>query len=294
MLSLMVRFMAKMTSAARWRKLAGQALLNSLPNTPYNPPKELLPDPTLSPSWGERLRDIFPAGFESNSNSIKRDHFTFTPYYLHDILTRNSANNGHVEQTIVKSAWYGKQTRSTARHEFIVLQVEDLAIPGLQNFIALDRNQSSETTSPQGGVAKVSTVSSGTDAADAFRVSYDGDLDRFLHKCKLTPYLELERIEFPSDKALRLLDLVTLVLHVSDQHPQYKALDTNCYWFTGLIWECMREMRPTAAHQVCLAGKRGRIGFVRCIPNRVQVRNVVREAYRRHVRVLKLLSLALN
>lgn len=152
-----------------------------------------------------------------------------------------------------------------------MLQVGDTKIPNLDNFIALDRNQGTPTSS-----SNVS-ASSRSNASDAFRVSYDGDLHRFLRECQLTDYLKLEQIHFQANEPLLLLDLVTLVAHISEHHPIYSPVDTNCYWYTGLVWECMRKMRPKASHVVHVEGQKGRIAFARVIPNPVQVWSILRE-----------------
>lgn len=146
-----------MNGAARWRKITNHPLfsplLNVLSDPPHNPSpnsspntspnaspnllqsQDALPNPSPDSLPGppltrvERLRDIFPPGLEGSMASIKRPPHTFAPHYLHDILSSQDGGNRHVERTIVKSAWYGKQKKS-AMHEFILIQVEHLAIPG--------------------------------------------------------------------------------------------------------------------------------------------------------------------
>lgn len=240
---------------------------------PQDPPPEPSPTPQPSspPRQPERLYDIFPAGLGSNSTSIRGKFFPITPFHLHDIFDRHRGNP-HATNTVIKSAWYGKQTRS-ARHEFIVVLVEDLAIPGLKNCMAIDRNQNRTPAK----VPNVTAASSSATASDLFRISYNGDLNQLLLESQLTPHYMLERISFQSNEPLPLFNLVALVCHISNQYPTYHPVDANCYWFTGLIWECIRKMRPTAQHEVHLQGRRGQFACVRSIPNALQVNNVLRQ-----------------
>lgn len=231
----------------------------------HNPPKRRNP----TEAWRNRLLDIFPLGLESTSGGV-RAPYTFAAHYLRDLFIHNRGNQ-YAERTIVKSAWYGKQVKY-ARHEFIVVHVEDPEIEGLKNCLAIERTQDN----PAGTLL---TAFSSPPAKDTFKIAYDGDLKRLLRDSHLTPHLELEEISFLSDEPLHLRELVTLVHIVSDGHQTYNLVDTNCYWFTTLIWECMRKMRPTANHRSFpqSARKKGRIGAVRLIPNPIQVRNVLQE-----------------
>lgn len=244
-----------------------------------NPPRALSPeltrDPThrRSPRRIARLREIFPPGLDPRPRSKRIEQpYTFSPEQLREIFSDyHSSGDPRGERVIVKSAWYGKQTKG-ALHEFIVIQVEDLMIPGLNNWIALDRNQGFPAST-------AFTRFLNTLAWDAFRVSYDGGLDYLLRDSQLTPYLQLEEIYFQPNEPLLLLDLVELVSHVSDRYPRYRIFGTNFLWFAGLIWECILQMRPTAKHEVQLRGPRGRLGFLRSNPNPLQVWNTLREVY---------------
>lgn len=238
-------------------------------------PKDIASTPP--PSFlGRPLRDVFPPGLQSSSasGSCGSAPGIFSPADFYDTLTRGYGNHGHVEQTVVKSAWYYKQVKS-ARHEFIVLQVEDLAVPGLRNYLVIDRNRGDAASRPSGGILKL-IMSLGTDAQDAFRVSYDGNLAQLFHDCQLGSHKELERIDFKSEEPLLLHQLATLVREVSNRSLKYHPVDANCYWFAGLVWEGMREMRPGAILTDFAAKRRGKIGFIRFITNRLQVKDVVR------------------
>lgn len=107
--------------------------------------------------------------------------------------------NRHVKHTMVRSAWYGKRIKS-ARDEFIVIEVKDLMVPRLENWIVLGRNQG--FTRHSRGFHAIFTL----DARDAFRVSYNGgDLHQLLTECCLTPYQELEQIHCQPNKPMLLL-----------------------------------------------------------------------------------------
>ncbi|KAB5589357.1 hypothetical protein CTheo_7195 [Ceratobasidium theobromae] len=231
------------------------------------------------PPWprDQRLRDIFPPGFDSNlrsSASAFHSPYSFPPEQLYRLFTDNYNHNKHVEHTIVKNAWYCKQEKSV-KHEFILIEVEDTLMPNPTNFIILDRNkgerrQSSWPTSFLPSVLR-------TGAKDEFRVSYDGNVKRLLHDCKLESHEYLEQIMFDPDHPLPLYELVTLAHHVSEQHPRYNAMDANCYWFAGIIWECLIKMRPSAQHINPSPNKRGQFVWIRYRHNPIQVKNVCRE-----------------
>lgn len=244
---------------------------------PSNPSRVPRPEPASGPasvpsSLAERLWAVYPPGLMPNSitGSSKGEHYSFTARYLFDMFAMHSSRHG--KDNVVRSAWYGKQTKS-ARHEFIVVVVEDLAIPGLKNCMAIERNQDNAST---GSSSRAARASSSINARDTFKVSYDGNLTRLLDESKLTPYQILEQLYFQPDKPFSLHTLVTLVHRISGQHRKYNPLDTNCYWFTGLIWDCMRRMFPEARYEPHLPKRRGRFTLVRHITNPVQVQNVVR------------------
>lgn len=238
-------------------------------STPPSTPPQRRQRKRQSNSKRERLREIFPPGLELKSNlkSIGQP-YTYNPQQLNDIMEHyRDCGDPRAEKTVVASAWYGKQTKG-AKHEFIVIHVEDLTGSNFKNCIAIDRNQ--------GLPASNASVASSPLASDAFRVSYDGDLDRLLQGSQLAPYLMLEDISFKSGKPLLLQNLVALVHHISKEHTRYNPVDTNCYWFSGLIWECIRQMYPAAEYKPIIQGKKGRIGYARFIPNPIQVQNVLR------------------
>jgi hypothetical protein len=225
-----------------------------------------------------RLKDIFPGGFDArfgipssripSSISCNGDHLTTKPEQLYYTLVERYDPETHPESIIVKSAWYGKQTKA-AQPEFIVLQVEDIRIEGLVNYIVLDRNVGNDR-----GRLVSSRI---TTANDAFRVSYDGNIKQLLQQCQLTPYKFLEQLSFPSDQPLRLYELVTLAKIVSGRYPDYHMLDSSCYLFAGVIWECMHRMRPSADYQDALAKKRGKCRWFRYIPNNSEMLETLEE-----------------
>jgi hypothetical protein len=210
-----------------------------------------------------RLKDIFPGGFDarfgvSSSSSRHGSHFSSKPEQLYHSLVERYDPETPIEDIIVKSAWYGKQTNKTAQHEFIVVQVEDTRINGLFNYLVLDRNAENY---------RGPSSSSSSRANDAFKVSYDGDIKKLLEECQLMPYKYLESLSFPSDEPLHFYELVTLADVVSNRYPDYQVFDSSCYLFAGLVWECMRRMRPTAEYKDALARKRGKCRWLRYVPS---------------------------
>ncbi|KAF8704303.1 hypothetical protein RHS03_06087, partial [Rhizoctonia solani] len=210
----------------------------------------------LSCSYEQRHRQIFPPGFDSISSksSTQQSPYTFTSDQLYDMLTNNYHPDQHIEHIIVRSASYCKQTTGP-KHEFIVLEVEDLKSPGLRNFIALDRNNGEGPNTSFFG----STQSSQSFAAkDEFRVSYDGKRDKLLEQCGLHEHDPVESIVFDPGAPLLLYQLAALTRAVSHQRDKYHVITANCYWFAGLIWDCMTRMRPSAYHKELKGNIRGK------------------------------------
>ncbi|CAE6536462.1 unnamed protein product [Rhizoctonia solani] len=215
-----------------------------------------------------RLLDVFPPGFDSKSSS-SRIHYSFAPDQLYNTLTSSYNPEKHVEWTLVKSVWYGKQLKAV-QHEFILIEVQDTKAL-LKNYMVLDRNvgedpSSSSIRKPFRGRKRTTSSSCRGPAMDAFRVSYNGLENQLLQECQLLPRQYLEKIEFNHDNPLYLYQLVTLVHVVSERSPQYALAYRNCYWFAGLIWECLRSLRPDAQYNGRLAEKRGRIAMLRYTP----------------------------
>ncbi|CAE6499433.1 unnamed protein product [Rhizoctonia solani] len=252
-----------------------------------------------------RLVDVFPPGFDSKSSN-SRGHYNFYPEQFYRILTENHAPENHVESTVVKSVWYGKQKKAVG-HEFMLITVEDKE-DGLTNYIVLDRNTSEAPSVDQGAIAYHSQ-SSRSVALDTFRVSYNGVEEQLLKECQLLPrkYLEkvefsstkplhlyelatlvyivserspnysvrkyLEKVEFSSTKPLHLYELATLVYIVSERSPNYSVAAENCYWFAGLIWECMLILHPPlpGEHDDRMTSERGRFAMLRYRPERSEM-----------------------
>ncbi|CAE6434754.1 unnamed protein product, partial [Rhizoctonia solani] len=213
----------------------------------------------LSYAYGERHRQIFPAGFDSTSSSsnsaAQRSYYSFSPQRLYDDLTASYTPEHHVEDIIVKSASYCKKN-TTPNHEFIILEVEDRRSPGLKNFMVLDRNIS-ESPSRSPRIYSSAQSSQSYAAKDEFRVSYDGDRRRLLAQCDLQDHKALETLVFKSEEPLLLYQLATLTRAVSFQRDKYHIITANCYWFSGLIWDCILRMRPSAYYKVAQGHIRG-------------------------------------
>lgn len=226
---------------------------------------------TSTPLHDEQEHGLSSAS-RSNVTHKLRGPTALTPLCLLNVLKKD-----HLQRLLVRSAWYGKQTTSV-RHEFILIQTEDALRPGLTRYLVLDRTVGDASQANVERTTSFFTLCVGTDALDSFWILYDdpGDKEQLLHGCRLDSYIFLKRIDFGPDKPLLLLALVHLALHVSESHPKYHPLAANCYWFAGLVWECLRKLRPTARHEVLVAGKRGKISFMQLLPDSVQVWNILR------------------
>ncbi|KAF8601957.1 hypothetical protein BDV93DRAFT_557939 [Ceratobasidium sp. AG-I] len=214
-----------------------------------------------------RIREIFPPGFDaqfgldpsSSGYMSHRGHFSSPPGQLYYLLVERYDPATHMESIIVKSVWYGKMTKSV-EHEFLVIQVEDIDVPGLINYLILDRNAEPSMRPQRDFLFRTIAV------LDTFAISYDGSLEKLLQVCQLKPYIYLEELLFPSDSRLHLYELVTLARVVSNRYPDYRLLRAS-YMFAGLIWECMHLMRPFAGYRVMSAGKRGKGLWTRYTPS---------------------------
>lgn len=192
----------------------------------------------------DRLKDIFPKGFDEipGGPSSHKSHFSYQPEQLCNSLVERYDPDVPSESIVITCAWYGKQNRR-AQHEFIAIQVEDMDIEGLTNYLILDRNVKAHL-----GPLKRFLPSSfqDTGATDTFKISYNGEYDKLLDDCQLAPSKYLEMLTFDSDEPLRLYEVAVLADHVSNQHPTYNIRDTSCYMFAGMIWDCMHLMRSSA------------------------------------------------
>ncbi|KAF8601965.1 hypothetical protein BDV93DRAFT_524369 [Ceratobasidium sp. AG-I] len=229
--------------------------------------------PTGAPQVPEpRLRDIFPPGVSSASLRARHtgSHYTLKLEQLYYSLVERYDSNTHADSIIVKSAWYSKQTRAAER-EFILIQVEDVGIEGLSNYLVLDRNTGEPSQRPLGMMSRALVFSQAPMTVDAFRVSYDGNMKQLLEECQLNPYKCVERIQFDSEMPLRLYELVALTCVISDRYPLHRAVDSGLNLFVGLVWECIRQMRPAASHNISQPKKRGIFARARSAPSSAQI-----------------------
>ncbi|CAE6393177.1 unnamed protein product [Rhizoctonia solani] len=232
-----------------------------------------------SSAFPHRIRDIFPPGFDAAPSSrSNRSHYTLAPGQLQQTLTGSYVPGKHVESIVVKSAWYGRHSR-LAKQEFILLQVEDLAIHGLTNYIVLDRSTSTPSSVFSGLIPHSRLRFQGEMARDAFKIAYDGNEEQLLQQCSLTPHKYIEKLEFQPDDPLLLYHLSTLVHIISEKFPHYRVADINGSGFAGLAWDCIREIRPraTLARIDQGAKKRGKLGWVHTAPDPVEVTEILQE-----------------
>lgn len=252
---------------------------SSTPSSPLPSPTSDLPSksadnhsPDTQPRPWQLPHLAFPSSLLSSptSDSLRPPPSSYTPRQLYEMLISHRENTH--PQAFVTSAWYGK-LKNGAEHEYIMLTVEDRSIPGPRNknVISIDRNQHGPPTA---------AVSSGTVACDTFKISSDGDLDQFLLDCQFTPHRMLEKVIFQSNEPLPLHDVTVLVEHISTKHTKYHVARHNCYWFAGLIWECMLHMRPNATHNNFFPMRRGSMGFLRRYTSKTQVRKAIKHVER--------------
>ncbi|CAE6536470.1 unnamed protein product [Rhizoctonia solani] len=232
--------------------------------------------PENSSSFPHRIRDVFPPGLDSScSTRGARGHYTLAPGQLHRTLTSCYGPEKHVDSIVVKSAWYGRQSK-LAKQEFIVLRVEDLEIDGLTNYLVLDRTTSTPSSVFSGLIPHSRLRFQGEMARDAFKIAYDGNVGQLLQECNLSPHKYLERLDFKPEESLLLYQLSTLVYIISERYPQFRVADINGSGFAGLAWECMREIRPSASHTHLDQGakKRGKLGWIHPAPDSVEVTEI--------------------
>ncbi|CAE6442259.1 unnamed protein product [Rhizoctonia solani] len=170
-----------------------------------------------------------------------------------------------LDSVVVKSAMYGKKLK-IPHHEFVVFELGHNRDPSLRNHVILDRNRLD-------GASILSSVqhSNSAIARDEFRFSCDGNRDKLLRKCDLSPYEAIETIGFPTGDLLPFYELATIALVTSHQRDHYHLLDANCYWFSGLIWEQMLQMYPEAKHEILRSRIRGKFaGLVGYTPNELE------------------------
>lgn len=200
-----------------------------------------------------RHRQIFPDGFDQDGKSPKHLPYAFAPDQLHQLLTGRYDPDEHVESIVVRSAHFGKE-RKSAQHEFIMFEVEDTQVTGLINYIILDRNNS-DTRAIR--VLSNSIVPPHIGAKDEFRVSHNGNQKQLLKACDLDPDSMMEKIEFGNNEPLLFYQVVTLAKIASARRQQYQPVNANCYWFAGLVWDCIGLMRPNAIHSTIEKRLRG-------------------------------------
>lgn len=201
-----------------------------------------------------RLRSVFPAGFD-RPPPTSGERKSFTPEDLYETLIDGRRSNDRVESIYLVSATYRKRT-APPEHEFILIEVEDRKLPGLRNYMILDRVPGpAETVLATSGGQYHSSL-----ATDRFRVAYDGDESKLIAQCNLKTHRILETMIFQNNDPLPFHCLVGLARTVSKQREHYNVLNSNCYWFAGLTWECLLFMRPGAGYNSPLRSHRGKFG----------------------------------
>ncbi|KAG8794514.1 hypothetical protein FRC12_023921 [Ceratobasidium sp. 428] len=226
-------------------------LISRTPSTTQRGLKQSSGD-SLSSSQNPLLRDaprnrhIFPGGF-GNPEQAKNPPVEFTLPQLEDILIKQHSPNDHVEHIYMKSAQYCKEYDKPQR-EFILITVETAEDPRFSNFLVLDRTSSASDRTDQAGiVSMVSSSVSPSKPRDRIRISYDGSLKPLINYCGFSKYTVLETLEFQS-ASFRLYEMVALARAASESHRGYSTISNSCQWYTSLVWDCTRQLVPTATH----------------------------------------------
>ncbi|KAF8596189.1 kinase-like protein [Ceratobasidium sp. AG-I] len=215
-----------------------------------------------SSSTTTRVEEIFSGGLEE---SRSQSHcFSASVEQLYYSLVERHDSEEPPESIVIKTAWYGKQT-DRERHEFIMVQVEDMSTPARMNYLVLDRNADNQRHSWRASASK-----------DTFYISYNGDVEKLYEVIGLAPYKYLEEISFQPDTPLHLYELVTLANAVSRRYPEYRNLNSS-YLFVGIIWECMRLARPSAGYKEALAKIRGKSGSSQYVPSASKIQETYQE-----------------
>lgn len=201
-----------------------------------------------------RCFEIFPLGIGPLGTSAPPNLFNLRQIY--DALTNRYDPCAHVEDIFVKSATYCKQNEGS-QHEFILLAVADRQAPQFENFLVLDRTSDVPTRKSSQHVKGILSPSySAKPAKDRLMVSYDANCQNLLEYCNLTPCTRLEELDF-SKSQLRLCELVTIAYVASRQHIEYHVLTAQCFWFAGLVWDCINQLHPETRPVVLDRSRRG-------------------------------------
>ncbi|KAG9121152.1 hypothetical protein FRC07_003020 [Ceratobasidium sp. 392] len=204
-----------------------------------------------------RSRHIFPGGF-GNPDQAKTHPVEFTLPQLEDILIKQHTPNDHVEHIYVKSAQYCKEYDKPQR-EFILITVETTEDPRFSNFLVLDRTNNSSERTGRDILPLISSSISSSKSKDRIRVSYDGVLKPLIGYCGFSKYAVLETLQFQK-ATFHLYEMVALARAASESHQGYSTLSNPCQWYTSLVWDCTRQLVPTATHtQNTERGIRGRL-----------------------------------
>ncbi|KAF8593711.1 hypothetical protein BDV93DRAFT_194380 [Ceratobasidium sp. AG-I] len=243
------------------KTIRGPNLIESVDPELYNRPRNL---------------DIFPSGLGSFAQSKHALDLPlqYTLTQLKSMFHRSNREEDHIDSIYVSSAEYCKQM-GDAKHEFLLLEVQDERIPLISNWAVLDRTVNKATP---GTLSAISTsVSSNSPAQDRLRVSCYGDKDLLIKQCTLGPYEVLERLVVPMSTPLWLWELVILALETSRSRFMYNLMSAQCFWFASCVWECMQKLRPGSYRMVVAASNnRGKFGnFFQQDVNKAEVGDIL-------------------
>ncbi|QRW06160.1 Vegetative incompatibility protein HET-E-1 [Ceratobasidium sp. AG-Ba] len=165
---------------------------------------------------------------------------------------------GSAAAIYVVSMKYCKQPKKPY-HEFLIIEVESNEVAPNTNVLRLDRTSSEPLANASQHVARAigtqvvqscpRIVSSHADFAnDTFAISNNRSKENLLQDRQLRDHHVIEDLRFRKP-SFPLYELAVIASTVSIKHPTYNAMQSQCYFYASLIWECVVNLLPNSAYQ---------------------------------------------
>jgi hypothetical protein len=119
----------------------------------------------------------------------------------------------------------------------------DSTNPSLSNVIALQRSTSEKKKIVHAGAIFCSFTIKAEDNFHIPTIDAKGSLAKNLG---YTNYKVLQEVTFDPHHRYPFYEMVALAAVVTEYSPNYIITDTQCYWYAGSIWECLRKRFPKA------------------------------------------------
>ncbi|KAF8594732.1 hypothetical protein BDV93DRAFT_549100 [Ceratobasidium sp. AG-I] len=170
-----------------------------------------------------------------------------------DITTRYDATT---ENTWVESVTFCKE-RKGSRHEFILIYTVDSST-NTKATLLLERTSDVPMHEAIRSVRSILSWFCGTRVAqDRLKILRDGNLWDLKNRTESINMLETLRFTCP-DKPLFLYELIILSYITSVTNIEYHLFTAQCYWFAGMVWDCITRLRPEADLNTLKKNQRGR------------------------------------